>query len=144
MNNAWHWNRTSFFIDTREVSYENFSWNWTVHLQGYTMFYVYQHVLFIIFKKQGTNEIMKQHHKTSLSIAIYHLINFYVFLALKNLWYHCCNFGLVPSRALLIHRFLSIATKFVLASNLVRKPQGFKVEEMGQISILILVLWTDT
>ena len=39
---------------------------------------------------------------------------------------------------------LSIATKFILASNFVREPQGFKLEEMAHIFILILVLLTDT
>ena len=39
---------------------------------------------------------------------------------------------------------LSIASKFILALNLVRESQGFKLEEMTQIFILILVPWTDT
>ena len=39
---------------------------------------------------------------------------------------------------------LSIATKFVLASNLIREPEGLKFEEIAQISILILVILTDT
>ena len=39
---------------------------------------------------------------------------------------------------------LSIATKFILAYNLVREPQGFKLEEMSHIVILIVLLWTDT
>ena len=38
---------------------------------------------------------------------------------------------------------LAIATKFGPESNLVREPQGFKVEEMSKISILILAMWND-